>query len=709
LHIRTRSVLVLALLAACVAPAAPRLWKVAFPRTATVAQSDDYHGTAIADPYRWLEDDNSAQTAGWVAEQNALTESVLSRLPQRAALTARLTELWNYQRLSAPAKHGSLWSWSRNDGLQPQSVTVVGRQPGVEERVLLDPNAWSADGTVALGAESWSDDGRLVAYTVAEGGSDWVVIRVKDALTGADLPDRIEHVKFSTPAWRPDATGFFYSRYPAPAPGEELSASNHDMAVYFHRLGTAQGADLPVHSNPAEPQWNFHASPTEDGRWLVLVTYRGDAGRNLMHVRPLDAPQGTPFAALDDTWETKLDYVGNDGDRFYLLTTWQAPRGRLVEVDARDPARARWKTLIAESDATLEHAALFGDTLVLTRMRDAHHVVTLADLHSGDEEPVPLPGLGSVSGFAGTRAQDETCFAFTSFTDPGAIWRLRLADASTSLVFRPKVAFDPDAFVTEQVFCRSKDGTRVPMFLVHRAGLAPDGARPVTLYGYGGFDVSLNPAFNVQIIPLLEHDGVYAQPSLRGGGEYGETWHEAGRLERKQNVFDDFLAAAQFLIDQRWTSPAHLAITGRSNGGLLVGAALTQRPELFGCAIPGVGVMDMLRYHRFTIGWAWVPEYGSADDPAQFPFLRAYSPLHNLRPGTHYPPTLVLTADHDDRVVPAHSFKFAAALQAAQGGNGPVLIRVETRAGHGSGKPLAMRISEAADSLAFEFAALGVN
>ncbi len=705
---RSRRASLLLLIAACAAPAVPMLWKVRYPHTATVPQSDDYHGTIVADPYRWLEDDNSPQTAAWIAEQDALTESVLSRLPEREALTSRLTELWNYTRISAPTRHGSLWSWTRNDGLQPQSVTVVGSEPGVESRVLLDPNTWSTDGTVALGAEGWTPDGHLLAYAVTEAGSDWQVIRVKDAVSGSDLPDLIEHVKFSVPAWRPDGKGFYYSRYPTPAPGEELSASNHDMEVRYHALGTPQTADPIVHSDSAHPQWNFSASPTEDGRWLVLSTTRAAAGRNLIHVRPLDEP-GAALVALDDSWDARLSYVGNDGPLFWFLTTWQAPRGRVVEIDARDPVRSRWKTVVAETDATLSDARLFGDTLVLTRMRDAHDVVTLADLRTGGEEPLPLPGIGSVSGFGGGRTDGETCFSFTSFTDPGAIWRLDLADARTTPVFRPEVAFDPADYVTEQVWFTSKDGTRVPMFLVHARDLSPDGARPVTLYGYGGFDVSLQPAFNVALIPLLERGGLYAQPSLRGGGEYGEAWHEAGMLALKQNVFDDFLAAAQWLIDSGWTSPKRLAISGRSNGGLLVGAALTQRPELFGCALVGVGVLDMLRYHRFTIGWAWTGEYGSAEDPAQFPFLAAYSPLHNLKPGTAYPATLILTADHDDRVVPAHSFKFAAALQAAQAGDAPVLIRIETRAGHGSGKPLAKRISEAADSLAFQWAALGVR
>jgi prolyl oligopeptidase len=704
---RTRLVLLALLLAACAAPAGSLLGRVAYPRTATVTQVDDYHGTRVADPYRWLEDDRSAQTAAWVAQQNALTESVLARLPQRAELTERLTELWNTERLTPPARHGALWSWSRNDGLQPQNVTVVGSEPGVEERVLLDPNAWSADGTVALGSESWTVDGSLLACTIAQAGSDWQQIRVFEAATGAERPDRIDFVKFSTPAWRADGAGFFYSRFPAPEPGAELTAGNENMSVHYHALGTPQDADVLVHQDAAHPKWSFNARPTEDGRWLLLSTRSGTPGRNLLHVRPLDEP-AAPFLALDDTWDTQVRCVGNDGPLFYCLTTWEAPRGRLVEIDARDPDRARWKTLVAEGDATLEDARLFGDTLVLTRLRDAHHVVTLADLRGEGEEPLTLPGLGTVSGFDGTRAQTETCFSFASFTDPGAIWRLDVPRAATSVVFRPQVAFDPEDFETEQVSVTSRDGTRVPMFLVHARGLEPDGQRPVTLYGYGGFDVSLRPAYSPALIPLLERGGVWAQPSLRGGGEFGAGWHEAGMLERKQNVFDDFIASAEWLIAQGWTSPGRLAISGRSNGGLLVGAAMTQRPELFGCALPGVGVMDMLRYHRFTIGSAWAGEYGTADDPGQFRALAAYSPLHRLRQGTRYPPTLVLTADHDDRVVPAHSFKFAAALQAAQGGEGPVLIRIESSAGHGSGKPVAKRISEAADTLAFQLAALGV-
>jgi prolyl oligopeptidase len=695
--------LLAALLAAC--SSSGELRSVEYPRTARVDHVDDYDGTKVADPYRWLEDDNSPETAEWVAEENAVTESVLSELPQRDELRERLTELWNYPRLSAPVRRGGAWTWQRNDGLQAQNVVVVAPGPAAEGRVLLDPNAWSSDGTLSLGEDSYSDDGRYVAYGVSEGGSDWRTVRVKDVTTGEDLADQLTWVKFSGPEWKTDGSGFYYGRYPEPEPGAELSASNVNYQIRFHKLGTSQDQDPLIHSNPAEPQWNFVPQVSEDGRWLLLRTWRGSANRNLLHVRPIDSPE-TPWVALNADWETDADYIGNDGERFYVSTRLDAPRGRVVAIDLSKPEPAAWKTVVPEQPDALDLATIFRDRLALVYMHDAHDRLVLADVESGALQEVELPGIGTLGGLDGRRDNDTVYFTFSSFTQPSSIYALDVASGATRTHWEPELRFDPHDFVTEQVFYSSHDGTRVPMFLVHKQGLRPDGNRPTYLYGYGGFNQAMTPGFNVTLIPFLERGGVFAQPCLRGGSEYGEAWHEAGMLERKQNVFDDFICAAEWLQRTGWTRPEKIAIGGRSNGGLLVGAALTQRPDLFGCAVPGVGVLDMLRYHRFTIGWAWAEEYGSADDPAQFPYLRAYSPLHNVRPGTVYPPTLILTSDHDDRVVPAHSFKFAATLQAAQAGPAPVLIRIETRAGHGAGKPLDMRIAEAADTFAFMLAAL---
>ena len=681
---------------------------VRYPETPTVAKVDTYHGVFVADPYRWLEDDRSAETSRWVDRQNALTESVLAELPARERLRVRLAELWNYSRQSPPVRHGSIYAWSHNDGLQKQDVLCVSREPLREPRVLLDPNGWSADGTVSLGGWSFSRDGRLVAYSISEAGSDWRTIRVRDVETGEDLPDRIDWVKFSAPSWKPDGSGSFYGRFPVPSPGEALVGLNRDMRILFHRIGTDPADDRLVYERPGEPKLTFSAVATEDGRWLVLTTRRGEPYRNTVHVRPLDEDDA-PLLPIDDTWEVDLSYVANDGSRLYFVTTAGAPQGRIVAVDAGRPGRENWMEVVPEQADRLRSARMFGDRFLLTYLRDAADRAVLRSRETGEEREIDLPGLGSVSGFGGDRSSPETFFAFRSFTEPDALHRLDLEAGEVRFLSRPRLPFDREGIETRQVFFESRDGTRVPMFLVHRRDVPRDGNRPVYLFGYGGFDISLTPRFDVALIPFLERGGVYAQPSLRGGGEFGEPWHRAGMLAKKQNVFDDFLAAAGWLVASGLTRPERIAIGGRSNGGLLVGAAITQRPDLFGCALPAVGVHDMLRYHRFTIGWSWVGEYGSSDDAEQFRTLHEYSPLHRVRPGTRYPPTLVLTGDHDDRVVPAHSFKFAAALQAAQTGEAPVLLRVESRAGHGGGRPLDRRIEEAADLWAFAFRALGME
>jgi prolyl oligopeptidase len=711
---RRLSVLCL-LLAACGAPESaslavspsPKLPSVKAPPTATGSQVDDYAGTRVADPYRWLEDDNSPETAAWVAAQNAVTEKALAALPQRDALHARLADLWNVPRLSGLRVVGKAYAWSRNDGLAAQDSLVVGDQPATGGRVLLDPSAWSKDGTVALAGVDWSDDGTRAVYSVSDAGSDWRTLKVVDVATGKDTGDEIHFVKFSTPTWAPDGHGFWYGRFPEPAPGEAMSGANVNAEVRFHKLGEPQSADKLVYSDPAHPEWNFTMAASDDGRWLVRTTWYGAANREQLHVRPLDAPDGAAWTTIDDGFDIDVNWLGDDGDVHYVLTRLDAPRGRVVAVDLAHPGRADWKELVPQTADTLQSAALFGDTLVLQYLRDAHDVVVLRSLRDGRDRELELPGVGSVTGFFGHRQDKETFFEYASFTEPTSVWRLTLPDGHVERVWRAPVHFDPDAFVAEQVWYPSKDGTKIPMFLVHGRDVKADGNRPVVLYGYGGFDISLTPGFRADMIPLLERGAVWAQPSLRGGGEYGEPWHEAGMLGHKQNVFDDFIGAAEWLVQKGWTRPGRIVIHGRSNGGLLVGAALTQRPELWGCALPAVGVMDMLRFQRFTVGSKWVPEYGSSDDPAAFRWLYAYSPLHNIKPGTVYPPTLVMTADHDDRVVPAHSFKFAAALQAAQAGPAPVLARIESRAGHGSGRPVEYRIAEAADMWAFALAALG--
>ncbi len=666
-------------LAACAAPVpashrpAALLPEARPPATATVAQVDSYHGTPVVDPYRWLEDDRSPQTAAWVAAQNQVTQGVLDELPQRAALHSRLTELWNVPRVNGVKRIGAGYAWSRNDGLQPQDVVLVGERPADGGRVLFDPMAWSADGTVALADAVFSDDGRLAAYALSDGGSDWRTLRVRDVATGRDTGDELRWVKFSRPSWHPDGRGFWYSRYPQPEPGQELSAANRDMTVHFHELSQPQSRDRLVFSDPEHPEWNFAVQASDDGRWLVRTTWRGSINRRLIHVRPLEAPDEAPWRPIDDTWELDISWLGNDGDVHYVETGWEAPRGRVMAVDLARPERAAWRELVPEQADALESSALFGDTLVLTYLRDAQHVVVLRGLQPGGAaRELPLPGPGSVSGFSGRRDDPETFFEYTSFSEPASVWRLLLPEGRAERLWRPELRFDPEDFVTDQAWFASQDGTRVPLFLVHRRDVGPDGDRPVFLYGYGGFNIALKPAFRADMIPLLERGGVWAQPSLRGGSEYGEDWHAAGMLDRKQNVFDDFVGAAEWLVEAGWTRPGRIAIHGRSNGGLLVGAALTQRPDLWGCALPAVGVLDMLRYHRFTIGWSWVPEYGSADDAQAFRWLSAYSPL-----------------------------------QAAQAGEAPVLIRVETRAGHGAGKPVEFRIAEAADMWAFALAALG--
>ncbi len=667
---------------------------------------DVLHGQRVADPYRWMEELDAPETRAWTLAQNRLTESWLAQVPERAALRERLQELWNYERYDVPWQDGGRYFYTRNDGLQNQSVLYVADSLEGAPRVLLDPNALRADGTVALAGYSTSDDGRYLAYGLAEAGSDWNTWKVRDVTTGQDLPDELRWVKFSGAAWTPDGKGFYYQRYDEPQPGQELAAENRCPRVHYHVLGTPQSQDPLVYQRRDQPDWYLGSGVSEDGRYLVLQVELGSSVHNALFYRELGRP-GSPVVELLKDFDAQYSFVGNDGPVFFVKTNLGAPRGRLVAIDTRRPERGAWRELVPQADETLVGLTQVGEGFFAEYLKDARSVVRRFALDGRPQGEVELPGLGNVTGFGGRRRDRETFYAFDSFTEPSSIWRYDLASGKASLFRRPKVDFDPAQFETRQVFYSSKDGTRVPMFLVHRKGLKLDGSHATLLYGYGGFNIPETPKFSVSRLVFVERGGVFALANLRGGGEYGEAWHEAGRKLKKQNVFDDFIAAAEWLVKNGYTRPKKLAIQGGSNGGLLVGACLTQRPDLFGAALPAVGVMDMLRFHKFTIGSAWVGDYGSPEDPAEFRALLAYSPLHNLKPGTCYPPTLVTTGDHDDRVFPAHSFKFTAALQHAQGCSNPVLARIETRAGHGAGKPVSKQLDEVADLWAFLARVLG--
>ncbi len=674
--------------------------KLSYPATKTVDQVDDYHGRKIADPYRWLEDPDAPDTRAWVAAQNKVTFGYLEKLPHRARLQKRLTELWNYERYGLPRKRGEAYFYTRNDGLQNQSVLYVSQGPHGEPRQLLDPNRLSEDGTTALAGWTASDDGKLLAYGLQHGGSDWREWKVLDVATGQPLDDHLRWIKFSGVSWLNDGTGFFYSRYDEPKPGQELTAANYYQKLYFHKIGTPQSEDVLIYERPDEKEWGFSGEVTEDGHYLIISVWRGTERKNQLFYKDLRI-QDAPVVELIAGFDAAYGFLGNDDGVFYLVTDLDAPLRRVVAVNIEQPDRTHWRELIPQADSVLEGVGMVSNYFCALYLEDAQSHAKIFDLQGQYVRDVALPAIGSAGGFGGRRDSAETFYYFTSYTTPTTIYRYNVETGESSVYRQPKVDFNPDDFETRQVFYTSKDGARVPMFITSRKGLKLDGGNPTILSGYGGFNVSLTPAFSVSNVVWLENGGVYAVPNLRGGGEYGREWHEAGMKQRKQNVFDDFIAAAHWLIDNKYTRPKRLAMRGGSNGGLLVGAMMTQQPELFGCALPAVGVMDMLRFHKFTIGWAWVSEYGSSENPEEFATLLAYSPLHNLRPGTKYPATLITTADHDDRVVPAHSFKYAAALQAAHAGEAPVLIRIETRAGHGAGKPTAMIIEEAADVLAF--------
>ena len=684
---------------------------IQYPSAHKSAVVDDYHGTPVPDPYRWLEDPDAPDSRAWIEAENRITESYLAQIPQRDAIRRRLTQLWNYPKYGAPFHKVGRYFFFKNDGLQNQSVLYKQASLVADAEVLLDPNVLSSDGTVALSTLALSEDGRLLAYGTSASGSDWEEFHVRDIATARDRADHLRWIKFSGASWTHDGRGFFYSRYPEAA-DKALTSVNRFQKVYYHRLGTAQARDVLVYERPDQPDWGFGAAVTDDGRYVVMNVWLGTDRRNRVHyldLRSATRPRVTgAVTRLLDDFDAGYGFIGNDGPVFYFLTDLDAPKKRVIAIDTRQPERARWREIIPQGEDVLEGVQIIHDVFVAHYMHDAHSRLRLFALDGRFLKDVALPTLGAVASISGERKDDAMFYAFTSFLYPTTIFRYDFTEGTSSVFKAPAIDFDPSAYETKQVFYTSKDGTRVPMFITHKQGIKLDGSNPTYLYGYGGFDISLTPSFSVSVLAWLELGGVYAMPNLRGGGEYGEEWHQAGMHEKKQNVFDDFLAAAEYLIAQGYTTPAKLAVGGGSNGGLLVGAAITQRPELFGAALPAVGVMDMLRFHKFTIGWAWVTEYGSADSAAQFPYLYKYSPLHNLKAGTRYPATLITTADHDDRVVPGHSFKFAAALQAAQAGPAPVLIEIETKAGHGAGKPTSKVIEEQADRWAFLVKNLGI-
>jgi len=678
------------------------------PKATRTPSVEDFHGTRIEESYRWLEDPDSAPTRQWVEQENRYTQEYLAKLSGRAAIKDRLAQLYLHDRYPGFTTGGGMRAgyftrgarafFLKQTGLQNQPVLYVREPAG--DRPLLDPNTLSKEGTAAINTFSISRDGKWLAYAVAKAGSDWIVWRIRDVATGQDLPDLLDWSKFSSAEWDARGEGFYYGRYPAPSAASALQALNENYQLCYHKLGTPQSADRVVYQRPDQPRWSFSSTVSEDGRYLVIDLRSGTSVNRQLYYLDLTQPAAEPQPLIAEFYAAH-DFLGNRGTRFYLLTNYEASRYRIVEIDLAKPERANWRTVVAESQDTIKQAQLAGGTFVLNYLHDVAGRVKLAPLSGGPARDVPLPPNSTIT----LGPASASVFSVSGFTTPETIYEC--SPAACRPMIPAKLPFEPAQFVTRQVFVASKDGTKIPMFISHRKGLKLDGANPTLLYAYGGFNISVTPAFSTFATAWMERGGVYASASLRGGGEYGEQWHQAGMKQNKQNVFDDFIAAAEWLIAEKYTSSPKLAIRGGSNGGLLVGAVLNQRPELFGAAIPSVGVMDMLRFDRFTIGHAWTSDYGDPRNPEDFRTLVKYSPLHNIRPGTKYPATMVTTADHDDRVVPAHSFKYAAALQAAQGGPAPILIRIETSAGHGAGKPTSKRIEEEADILAFLLNALG--
>lgn len=679
--------------------------KLVYPETAKVDTVDVYFGTQVPDPYRWLENDTSAATVAWVEAQNKVTNDYLSQIPYRDALLKRLTDLANYEKIGIPFKKHGKYYFYKNDGLQNQSVLYVQDSLQGEPRVFLDPNKLSEDGTVALTGLSFSKDGKYAAYTISRSGSDWSEIYVMDAATGRLLDDHITWAKFSGTDWKGD--GFYYSAYDAPVKGKEFSNVNENHKIYYHKIGTPQSQDELIYQNPAFPKRFYSAETGEDER-VMFIHESGEGRGNNLFMKDL-TKANAPLIQLTTDFDYQYYPIEVIGNHIYIYTNYGAPKNRIMVADINHPKLENWKELVPENESVLSGASIIGGKLFLTYDKDAANHAYVYSLDGKQLQEINLPSLGSV-GFSGDIDDKECFFAFTSFTIPGAIYKYDMDKNEYTLFRAPKVQFNSDDFVTEQVFYPSKDGVKIPMFLTYKKGLKKDGNNPVFLYGYGGFGISLNPGFSTARIPFLENGGIYAQVNLRGGNEYGEDWHIAGTKMQKQNVFDDFISAAEYLISEKYTNKDKIAIVGGSNGGLLVGACMTQRPDLFRVAIPQVGVMDMLRYHKFTIGWNWASDYGtSADSKEMFEYLKGYSPLHNMKPGTKYPATMVITADHDDRVVPAHSFKFAATLQECNDGTNPTIIRIESKAGHGAGKPMTKVLEEQADTYGFIMYNMGME
>lgn len=670
-----------------------------YPTARKGDQVDDYHGIKVADPYRWLEDLDSEETRNWVEAENRLTSSFLNEIPARARIRERLTKLWNYERFGVPFREGKNYFYTRNSGLQNQAVLYTVTSLDGQPTLLLDPNTLSTDGTVALSGTAVSNDGKLLAYSLSASGSDWQEWKVRDVSTGKDLADNIKWVKFSGASWTADNQGFFYSRYDEPK-SDSLKGTNYFQKLYYHKLGTPQSEDVLIYERPDQKDWLFGGNVTEDGRYLIISVFQGTDNKNRVYYKDLQAKDAQVVKLLDD-FDAAYNFVGNEGTVFWFQTDLKASRGKIIAIDVSKPDRGSWQVLVPEAAEALQGVNVVNHMFVANYLKDAHTQVKIFSTSGKFVREVAFPGLGTAGGFGGHAKDKETFYSYTGFTTPTSIYRYDMVTGKSSIFRQPKADFNSEDYETKQVFYASKDGTKVPMFITYKKGLKLDGNNPTYLYGYGGFNISLPPAFSVSNLVWMEMGGVYAQANLRGGSEYGEDWHQGGMKLKKQNVFDDFIAAAEWLIENKYTSTPKLAIGGGSNGGLLVGAVMTQRPDLFGAALPAVGVMDMLRFQKFTIGWAWVSDYGSSDNAEEFKALYAYSPLHNIKSGKVYPPTMVTTADHDDRVWPGHSFKFAAALQEAQAGAAPILIRIETKAGHGAGKPTSKVIEEVADKWAF--------
>ncbi len=679
-----------------------------YPKARKCDQVDEYHGVTVPDPYRWLEAPDSDESRAWIDAQNKITGSYLSEIPERETFRKRLTELWNYERYSPPHKKGGRYYFKKNDGLQNHDVLYTTKTLSDEPAVLIDPNKFSADGTVAMYGYDVSENGKYIAYGIVKAGSDWVEWRVRDIETGKDLDDHLEWTKFTSPSWTADSKGFFYGRFPKPKEGAALQEANYFQKLYYHRVGTPQSADTLVYERPDQKEWGFSGYVTDDGRYLIISVSKGTERNNLVLYKDLKDDK-SKVVELIDKFEAKYNFVDNDGTVFWFQTDLDAPRGRVIAIDIENPERTRWKQVIKQRIDALRSATTVGGKFIGRYLANAATRIIVYNLDGTEAGEVELPGIGSARGFDGRRDDPETFYSFKSYTQPTAIYRYDVSTGVSSVFREPKIGFNPQQYTTRQMFFRTKDNVEVPIYVNYPKRMMRRAENPTYLYGYGGFDIAIEPFFSVANLVWMERGGVFAVANIRGGGEYGKEWHDAGKKLNKQNCFDDFVTAAEFLIEYHFTRPEKLAIGGGSNGGLLVGACMTQRPDLFGAAVPQVGVLDMLRFERFTIGWAWVSDYGSVDNADEFKAMYAYSPLHNLKPGTSYPSTLIMTSDHDDRVVPAHSFKFAAALQAAHAGDNPTLIRIQTQAGHSAGKPTSMKIDEAADRLAFMWRALGMS